>query len=219
MYRIYCNAVALHLIEKSTWEKWMAEYPNNDAQQEIIWDESLEWDSLFEEWFAENNPKDVLIVLPDDTRSLKEVFPTCVWVPAAGGAVRNRHGEWLMIFRRNHWDLPKGMIEKQEDPAAAACREVEEETGVTALSVKRSILLYDHQQPCTFHLYPIKGKWALKPTYWYLMEAEGTPDLHPQIEEEIEKAAWVHPSEIVPYLSNAYPNIADVMYTALRLLP
>ncbi len=38
-----------------------------------------------------------------------------------------------MLRAYNYWDFPKGVVEAGEDPLEAACREVEEETGLTDL--------------------------------------------------------------------------------------
>lgn len=58
-------------------------------------------------------------------------------VTSAGGVVRDASGKVLMIARRSpagkiQWTLPKGLVEKGEDPEATAVREVEEETGFEA---------------------------------------------------------------------------------------
>jgi bis(5'-nucleosidyl)-tetraphosphatase len=37
----------------------------------------------------------------------------------------------LRVYR--YWDFPKGLVEPGEEPFAAACREVREETGITSL--------------------------------------------------------------------------------------
>jgi bis(5'-nucleosidyl)-tetraphosphatase len=40
---------------------------------------------------------------------------------------------FLLLRAYRNWDLPKGLVEPDEDPFAAAVREVEEETGITDL--------------------------------------------------------------------------------------
>lgn len=54
------------------------------------------------------------------------------------GAVVARRTEtgWLTLMLRafHHWDFPKGIRERGEDPMETAVREVGEETGVTGLS-------------------------------------------------------------------------------------
>ena len=49
--------------------------------------------------------------------------------------VRREEGVWRYLILRayNYWDFPKGIIEHGENPLVAACREVEEETGLKDL--------------------------------------------------------------------------------------
>ena len=61
------------------------------------------------------------------------------FLEAAGGLVQNEAGQYLMIFRRGKWDLPKGKVEPSETPVEAGLREVEEETGISGLTVARPL--------------------------------------------------------------------------------
>ena len=124
-------------------------------------------------------------------------------IDAAGGLVQNDKGEFLLIFRRNRWDLPKGKVEKGEDLEVAALREVEEETGVSELSVQRHLIT-------TYHTYVLDGKSILKRTYWYAMKCLGNQQLVPQVEEDIVKVEWVNESNLSNYLSASYSNIQAV---------
>ena len=45
----------------------------------------------------------------------------------------DRGSRFLLLRAYRNWDLPKGLVEPGEQPFAAACREVEEETGITEL--------------------------------------------------------------------------------------
>ena len=51
---------------------------------------------------------------------------------------RQKGGVWKYLLLRayNYWDFPKGIVEVGEDPFEAACREVEEETGLSELSFR-----------------------------------------------------------------------------------
>ncbi len=49
---------------------------------------------------------------------------------AAGGLVRNPENKILAIYRRKHWDMPKGKAEAGETIPQTALREVKEETGL-----------------------------------------------------------------------------------------
>lgn len=57
-------------------------------------------------------------------------------VLSAGVAVVRRvEGHWRFLLLRafQHWDFPKGQVERDEQPLEAAQREVTEETGITDL--------------------------------------------------------------------------------------
>ena len=61
---------------------------------------------------------------------MKESFLSCGVVLVR----RNDQGlVTLMLRAYNHWDFPKGLREKGEEPLEAALREVQEETGIDAL--------------------------------------------------------------------------------------
>lgn len=126
-------------------------------------------------------------IVSEDLDQLWEDFRSHYkWLPAAGGVVslKNTDGsQKLFIFRRGYWDLPKGKIDKGEDAATAACREVREETGLSHIKLGT-------QLPTTFHTYRNrKEKRILKPTYWFSMETEDQ-ELVPQAEEDIDLAEW-----------------------------
>jgi 8-oxo-dGTP pyrophosphatase MutT (NUDIX family) len=125
-------------------------------------------------------------------------------VEAAGGLVKNKNNQYLFIFRRGKWDLPKGKIDNGESPTEAAVREVKEETGLAEVKIERELTV-------THHIYRLKGKLVLKPTHWYLMINEGKDNLIPQTEEDIEKAEWLNSQELGLIHSNTFGNIKDVL--------
>lgn len=47
-------------------------------------------------------------------------------------------GQWhcLVLRAYRNWDLPKGLVEPEEEPLQAAVRETSEETGLSALEVR-----------------------------------------------------------------------------------
>src|SRR5688500_11584975 len=68
---------------------------------------------------------------PKDTHQTKRL--------SAGVAVVHcRSGEFLYLLLRSYrnWDFPKGMVEPNELPLAAAIREVTEETGLSSLEFR-----------------------------------------------------------------------------------
>lgn len=123
---------------------------------------------------------------------------------AAGGVVENEMGELLIIFRHNKWDLPKGKLKKNEDKALGAIREVEEECGVSNLSVIAPL------SP-TYHIYELKGKLVLKKTFWYEMYCKKNQNLVPQLEEGITKVQWFKPEDLDVVFDNTYGSIAQVL--------
>ncbi len=50
--------------------------------------------------------------------------------------VRQEGQDWKYLFLRSYknWDFPKGLVEADEDPLAAALREAKEEAGITDLN-------------------------------------------------------------------------------------
>ena len=128
-------------------------------------------------------------------------------VNAAGGLVRNRRGDYLLIRRYGCWDLPKGHQEEGEDIRLTAIREVQEETGVKALELENLVCVTDH-------CYRRDNVWHLKHTWWYNMLYTNPVDLTPQREEDISKAAWVAKGSLPPYLKNTYPSIQEVFREA-----
>ncbi len=53
------------------------------------------------------------------------------------------HPRFLLLRAFRHWDFPKGLVEQDEDPRAAAIREVAEETTITDLQFRWGELFYE----------------------------------------------------------------------------
>jgi len=141
----------------------------------------------------------------NDLDKLKKVFfKHFTAIEAAGGIVQNNKKELLFIYRLDKWDLPKGKMEKGEKPEEAALREVEEETGVTGLKLKKKI-------GETYHTYDAFGKHFLKTTHWYYITCSATQNLVAQTEEDITAIKWVATKDIKDPLANTYPSIKDIL--------
>jgi len=134
----------------------------------------------------------------------KAFFKKFSVVTAAGGLVRNPHGELLLIFRRGKWDLPKGKAGKNEKLEDTALREVREETGVTDLILDRPL-------GTTYHTYHEGSRHILKESHWWLMASQGEGRLKPQTEEDITDIKWLRRSELAPYLDKSFPLIRDLL--------
>lgn len=125
-------------------------------------------------------------------------------IVAAGGIVTNEHGQILLMFRRGHWDLPKGKVDEGETIPDAAVREVEEETGLSNIRLGELIGV-------TTHFYLENNDEIEKETHWYAMKVEGEQTLVPQVEEDIDQLIWATEHELQPYLANSYDNIIEVV--------
>jgi ADP-ribose pyrophosphatase YjhB (NUDIX family) len=128
----------------------------------------------------------------------------CKLIEAAGGLVKNDKGELLMIFRNGLWDLPKGKIESGEDEKTAAIREVEEECGISGLTIMRSLTP-------TFHTYRHHDKTILKKTYWFEMHCTDTRPLVPQTKEGITEVRWMDSVGVEKAMENTFLSIAEVV--------
>jgi len=124
---------------------------------------------------------------------------------AAGGLVQNSKGEFLLIYRRGFWDLPKGKLDAGELITECAVREVQEETGIQTLELGPFICTTTH------HYF---DKWlnkdVVKHTHWYIMLSLENEALVPQTEEDIEKIEWVPREQLPQYLLQTYPTIRSV---------
>lgn len=133
--------------------------------------------------------KGIVFLSENPEQSWKSFVYPYTLIEAAGGLVKNEKGEYLFIFRRGKWDLPKGKAEYDESIAETAYREVQEECGLKVLELKEELCK-------TFHTYSEKGKHILKKTHWFKMDSLSTEKLIPQTEEDITKIKWLNAEEI-----------------------
>lgn len=134
----------------------------------------------------------------------KAFFKQFTPIEACGGVVQNDEKELLFIYRRNKWDLPKGKLEEGETETACAQREIEEETGVTGLSLKKKI-------GETYHTYNEFGKHFIKTTHWFYFTCSSEQALQPQTEEDITEIKWVPTKDIREPMNNTYENIKAIL--------
>ncbi len=189
MYKVFVNDKPFFLTNKISKE--------TDFQLFLL--ESIDIKQLIIKIF-QNKIQKAYLYHPDEKEIMKTLKTKIPVNKAGGGLVYNRKGEVLFIFRNGKWDLPKGGIEKREVIEDTAMREVEEETGVGQLRITGKLQK-------TYHIFKRNGIYKLKITHWFEMHSdfEGTPQ--GQLEEGIEKVAWVSPEDIPNILQNSYENI------------
>lgn len=161
--------------------------------------------NLFEDLRSLKLPQKILIAEQNGYELFKGYFKC---ITAAGGGVFNPKGELLLIHRLGLWDLPKGKMEKYENPSGCALREVEEECNVFGLEIKREL-------KSTLHIY-FQKKWFLKKTHWFEMTSSQWEKAIPQYDEDIDAVEWRKPENINIEDLETYTTIKSVLH---QLLP
>jgi 8-oxo-dGTP pyrophosphatase MutT (NUDIX family) len=153
---------------------------------------------MIELWLFTENPEEVM----------HEVISCFTLIEAGGGLVYNTRGDLLLIFRHEHWDLPKGKHEPGETMAETALREVEEECGIGDLTLY-NLLGY------SYHIYKDKDDLFLKKTHWFSMQYGGHAPLVLQEAEGIKQAQWVEPARLPDYFPKMFSSIADLLHRVI----
>jgi 8-oxo-dGTP diphosphatase len=111
-------------------------------------------------------------------------------IRAAGGVLR-RDGKIAVVHRprRGDWSLPKGKLEEGEDDAAAALREVLEETG------HRAVIEHDLGTVS----YAVSDGTP-KTVRYYVMRAEGAAA---ELADDVDEVVWLDPGDAAGLLT--YP--------------
>ncbi len=202
MYKIFFENRYIEILEntdkKSSKHHQIISYKNRKSFYKAIKD-----------FKKDTNIVSLSIVTKKTKKLLKLLKKKYTFIPAAGGLVINQEGKLLLIKRNGKWDLPKGKIEKGEKKRAAAIREVEEECGISSLSIVNKIYK-------SYHTYQAYGKKVFKTTHWYLMQYHGNEELKPQTKEEITEAVWKNKTEVKECMNNMYSSLLDVVNVYLQ---
>ncbi len=146
----------------------------------------------------------VILQSNDIEKLKKDFFSQFNIIEAAGGIVQNENKDILFIFRRGKWDLPKGKLEIGETIETCAEREIEEETGIAKLLLKRKV-------GETYHIYEERGKTILKISHWFYFTCPFKQKMAPQTEEDIAEVKWVPTQNIKEPTANTYKNIKEIL--------
>jgi 8-oxo-dGTP pyrophosphatase MutT (NUDIX family) len=196
MYKVFIDNTPLHIIQDKK---------NISENAVIIYEENVKAirDALFA--WADTVKKIIPIYLisssPEST--FAKLFEGYDFIEAAGGIVQ-REDKYLFIKRNGFWDIPKGKLDRGEEPEAAAIREIEEECGIKGPVIEKVIM-------ATYHTYKYKGKPTIKRTYWYALSYDGPEMVQGQLEEGITKVKWFKRSELEKVEKKTFASILEVM--------
>jgi len=127
---------------------------------------------------------------------------------SAGGVTfrRTADGPLVLVIRDSYrnWGFPKGHLEPGEEPAAAAVREIAEETGLTELVLHGPIESIDW-------FFRFRGRLIHKTCHFFLFESLGG-EARPQRDEGISACRWLPLDEALRTVS--YANARDVLRVA-----
>ncbi len=198
MYKVFFNEQSININSE---KESSIDYVEINKQEELV--------PLLFHFFK--NDDDLYLSSEEPEQVLVWLKTELNYLEAAGGIVENEDEELLFIYRLEYWDLPKGKIEKGETSEFAAYREIEEECGI------KSHKLQSHLKD-TYHIYSMGGKMYLKKTFWYyFLLKDGSEEVKPQTEEDIELVSWFGEDEIQLALLDSYESIKEV-YKAYQKL-
>jgi ADP-ribose pyrophosphatase YjhB (NUDIX family) len=194
MYKIYINQNVLVISQLDNFSQEVLHNATNNSESAVL---TISKEEIINVIGQKN------IICANPTAVFNQLKQQFTLINAAGGLVKNSQSEYLFIFRRGKWDLPKGKLDEGEDFETAAIREVQEECGITHIELGDLYHL-------SYHIYEENNDWILKQTNWYLMKSE-EKNLIPQLEEGITQTAWLPKSQFEKVRENTYASIDEII--------
>lgn len=192
MYKVFVNDKPIILTSEVSEDKLYKTYPLKYVDlPKVVRD------------LKRGNNKGVYLYHKNKDKLLQKFLKKFPNVIAGGGKVINDKGKVLFIYRNDKWDLPKGRVENKESIEEGAIREVEEETGVKGLTIKKPL-------EKTYHIFKRNGRYKIKITYWFEMTTSYDGKLTPEIKEGITKVKWLGKKKQAKALANSYANIREL---------
>ncbi len=178
--------------------------------KEIVVNSEIELQLSIATFIAMTGPRTTILRSNCATDSLFQLFKKQFKIiNAAGGMVLNDSSQYLFIFRRGKWDLPKGKLDSGESFNEAAVREVMEETGLPSVEITSEL-------GKTWHIFQLKNRMALKRTKWYIMHTSAGESLSPQTEEDITEVKWFYRNEIEGIIETTHASVASLLERYFR---
>lgn len=199
-YTVFLNERAVTILQD------INNHPKAESEMVVVFDQKSNLREIYKRFISDSDCSELKIFaghkFDEACLSFNSLFRR---VEAAGGIVKNEKNETLFIKRFGRWDLPKGKLHKNETIAECALREVNEETGITGLSIGR-------QLASTHHIFTDRhGRECIKETYWFAMLCKLPQQLTPQLEEDITEVRWFNSHEVADAVSNTYASLKPLM--------
>jgi 8-oxo-dGTP pyrophosphatase MutT (NUDIX family) len=200
-YKIYHNDKVVYLLGSDCDQKMVI------IGNEITVNSEIEIKQSLAAFIAMTGPKTTILRSNCSTETLFKLFKKQFKIiDAAGGLVLNENKQYLFIFRRGKWDLPKGKLDPGESFKNAGIREVMEETGLPQVEITSNL-------GKTWHIFQLKNRMALKQTNWYLMYTTKGDILKPQIEEDILEVKWFEEADLENMITLTHASIGNLLET------
>lgn len=196
MYKVFIENTPIFILHKKEFSSQKGIIVNIEKIKDVK--------NVIFNWISSDKTKTpIYIIHSNPNKIFTHLFKDFDYIEAAGGIVV-RKNTYLFIKRNGFWDIPKGKIEKNENPEEGAVREIEEECGILNPKIEKFICE-------TYHTYFYKGRPTLKKTFWYSLEYEGNKKVKPQLEEGITKVKWLKKDEIEKIEKNTFASIKEVI--------
>jgi ADP-ribose pyrophosphatase YjhB (NUDIX family) len=205
MYTVFVNDKPFRLVDANEAEEW-----KGNSETIFIAEKEMNVLEAVQEMEEDRSHPGFTYLTSSPGVAWQLFISYCTLIEASGGLVMNEKNEYLIIFRKGKYDLPKGKMDYDETPEQCGSREVKEECGIDEVEIIKPL-------DKSFHTYMQDKKRMLKKTNWYLMKA---PDqkLVPQAEEDIHKAEWMTKEEIKSIaLKNTYASIEALLRNSLNI--